>query len=457
MLLRRLIRKVPFAVRTGSLSVGLGAGFYFIAAFRERFGSPHLFVKLLEEKAVPKQTETDTSPAPDRQAPSAARSPESHSDQECSQTPGKSPPSTGPECRDREDSPAPGEEGNAAAGGAAGWWPSDTSIAVPDAETEAEASEVPEDVGHEVLRDPGSASSTGRAVAAGLGWLLMLGTWVLSSILPFALVTLGSFWATHGCMEKTALLALGFGVACWLAPHVPPLPLRVRHEFFATLRSWFPSCERHWIPLPSERALYCLHPHGVFSIGVAVFCADLIENPPVILTAPFLSKIAPLMVAFLKLIGYEIAPAREKEIRRLMAEGRPLVLMPGGFQEIALSAPGRDRVYLQRRRGFIRLALAYGYTIVPAYTIGESDTYLTSSAFEKARTYLSARDIPCVFPFGWTFLPLLPRRVPLTQVIGPCLKMPESTAKGDIEFYHARYVASLRAMLRRVGRELEVE
>ena len=50
--------------------------------------------------------------------------------------------------------------------------------------------------------------------------------------------------------------------------------------------------------------------------------------------------------------------------------------------------PGRERVYVRRRKGFVKLALRYGYTIYPIYTFGESHTYRIVSRFSKGSPLL---------------------------------------------------------------------
>ena len=69
-----------------------------------------------------------------------------------------------------------------------------------------------------------------------------------------------------------------------------------------------------------------------------------------------------------------------------MTERRHVALLPGGFEEASIVEPGRERVYVRRRKGFVKLALRYGYTIYPIYTFGESEAYRTFVPASTRRT-----------------------------------------------------------------------
>ena len=69
--------------------------------------------------------------------------------------------------------------------------------------------------------------------------------------------------------------------------------------------------------------------------------------------------------------------ATKEVIKSAMAKGENLALVAGGFQEATICKRGVDRVFVKSRAGFIKYCLQEGYTVVPCYTFGESDTYTT--------------------------------------------------------------------------------
>ena len=128
------------------------------------------------------------------------------------------------------------------------------------------------------------------------------------------------------------------------------------------------------------------------------------------------------------------------------------------------------------RQGFIKYCLQEGYTVVPCYTFGESDTYLTYTGGLALRLWLAKRNIPACAMVGHWLCPLLPRGgVHLITYLGeplqaschagmqpPCdpltgrymtvasaarpqLPRIAEPSKADVEAWHAKYVEALKA------------
>ena len=130
--------------------------------------------------------------------------------------------------------------------------------------------------------------------------------------------------------------------------------------------------------------------------------------------------------------------------KRRMATGEVLAILPGGFEEASLAQPGKDRVYIKKRAGFLKYALQNGYKVFPVYTFGEVDTYSTIGGGFELRHALNKYGIPTVLFMG--FLGIFPRcDVQLHTVIGEAVqlpKMPECT-EDDVEKYHLQYIEAL--------------
>lgn len=60
----------------------------------------------------------------------------------------------------------------------------------------------------------------------------------------------------------------------------------------------------------------------------------------------------------------------EENMRKLMSKNANLSLIPGGFEELALTTKKAFRVYIKRRKGFIKMALRYGYKVAPVMCFG---------------------------------------------------------------------------------------
>ena len=136
-------------------------------------------------------------------------------------------------------------------------------------------------------------------------------------------------------------------------------------------------------------------------------------------------------------------------VKAAMATGESLALLPGGFHEAVICARGAERVYVKRRRGFVKYCLQHGYRICPVYTFGESDCYRTFGALLRPRLWLADRNIPAAAMFGNPLCPVLPiAETALHTFVGRPLELPaiaEPTAE-DVALWHGRYVAALQAL-----------
>jgi hypothetical protein len=69
--------------------------------------------------------------------------------------------------------------------------------------------------------------------------------------------------------------------------------------------------------------------------------------------------------------------ARRSVAEQALDRGRTILVRPGGEAEQLRTTRGREIVYLQRRKGFIRLAMQKQVPVVPTYVFGASDYHYT--------------------------------------------------------------------------------
>ena len=58
-----------------------------------------------------------------------------------------------------------------------------------------------------------------------------------------------------------------------------------------------------------------------------------------------------------------------------MKEEKNIYFVPGGFECATITKYGEDRVFIKNRKGFIKYALEFGYTVHPMYCFGENKIY----------------------------------------------------------------------------------
>ncbi|RYG41472.1 hypothetical protein EON68_03050, partial [archaeon] len=112
-------------------------------------------------------------------------------------------------------------------------------------------------------------------------------------------------------------------------------------------------------------------------------------------------------------------------IHHLLTHGTSVMIVVGGAQETLHARPGSADLVLKKRRGFVRLALEHGASLVPVYHFGENDLYgqFNNPVLRKMQDLaikVLGFTIPVIrgrgmFQYDWGFLP---RRLPLHTVMG---------------------------------------
>ncbi|XP_065225549.1 diacylglycerol O-acyltransferase 2-like [Planococcus citri] len=124
-------------------------------------------------------------------------------------------------------------------------------------------------------------------------------------------------------------------------------------------------------------------------------------------------------------------------------------IIVGGRAEQKINTPCTNRVFLKNRKGFVKLALKTGSSLVPIYSFGETFAYQepTSNLYRRLREKLRASFDPEFFLFrgpctlGYLF-GILPYQQQITTVVGKPIPVPkvEEPTKELIDKYHEIFV-----------------
>ena len=199
--------------------------------------------------------------------------------------------------------------------------------------------------------------------------------------------------------------------------------------------------------------LYAFHPHGAFCLGWSIlFCSKIMNDAKVrFVFSPVLYG-SPLFRLWCRLVGNPGSASKPSMIgymkeRKDNKKRDHLALPPGGFEEATISCLDKDRVYIKKRVGFVKLALQHGYNVVPVYTFGENVTYANVQGMWKFRLWLNNLGLPAIAVFGSWLNPLLPKRHArgLKVVVGAPLVLPKipNPTREDVTLWHDKYMASL--------------
>lgn len=140
-------------------------------------------------------------------------------------------------------------------------------------------------------------------------------------------------------------------------------------------------------PGPIEnRAIFGLHPHGLFPIGqlcnvtlyncgkkeISNICPQLRKNNIIGVAASFCFYV-PLMRELMLFLG--IIDCSRPNIDKALKDGKTIAVFMGGAKESIYSGIGRADLVIHGRRGIFELAIENGVHLVPTYTFGENNLF----------------------------------------------------------------------------------
>lgn len=194
--------------------------------------------------------------------------------------------------------------------------------------------------------------------------------------------------------------------------------------------------------IEDKNTMVCLHPHGILVMGLPFSC---LRNEKLFRSKLLASRstlLTPLSGLFSKWLGVNsIGPS---SFKGYLKKGQNVTFSPGGFEEATISDHRKDKIFIKKRKGFIKYALEYGYTIHPAYTFNENKAYYTFNGFEKFRLMLNKLKIPTAI-FWSKFLVFPNPNIRFYTVVGKAIKCPhiEKPTTEEIDLYHQKYMDEL--------------
>jgi len=136
--------------------------------------------------------------------------------------------------------------------------------------------------------------------------------------------------------------------------------------------------------------------------------------------------------------------------------GRAITIVVGGARESLETQPDTLRLILNRRKGFVKLAIRSGADLVPVLAFGENDIYKQLSPAEHPRLHKFQLFVKQIMGFTIPMfhargifnydVGIMPYRRPLNIVVGRPIKvvMHAKPEPEYIEEIHAQYVKELQ-------------
>eukprot|EP00611_Tribonema_gayanum_P019149 TRINITY_DN325_c0_g3_i4.p1 TRINITY_DN325_c0_g3~~TRINITY_DN325_c0_g3_i4.p1 ORF type:complete len:351 (-),score=64.56 TRINITY_DN325_c0_g3_i4:234-1286(-) len=281
-----------------------------------------------------------------------------------------------------------------------------------------------------------------------------------------------AFWV-GGAFTPFIVLALLYGIGGWVGKALTgAIAFIIVYPYIVRVREWpafrraIPGWGQHYhrqvayhMEAPHEvlagsnegltpGTLMCYHPHGVLSWSFILNGGFRKEFEPGLGLVVDGLYHTPFFRWFIADWTKAVQAANKPNFQRLMKSKALIGLIPGGLEEATISCKGKDRVYLKARKGFIKYALEFGYTIVPVYCFGECDTYHNLQGLWRLRLWLNSLKMPGVCFWGTWWCPLLPIPSNINTVFGKPFRVPQidHPTPEDINKWHALYVQELKAL-----------
>jgi len=214
---------------------------------------------------------------------------------------------------------------------------------------------------------------------------------------------------------------------------------------------------------PTKNYILGCHPHGIMSTGA--FCNFATD------ATDFRKKFPGFRPILLTLVGQFLFPVyrdyimttgmcecSKESIEWLLTKegtGNALVLIIGGANEALEAKEGNFRLCYKQRKGFVKIALRHGVSLVPMYCFGENNIYEQvpnppGSFVRKMQQFLVQRmgfSMPVLHGrgiFNYTF-GILPFRRAITTVVGKPIDIPkvENPGQEEIDKWHEVYGKAL--------------
>jgi len=234
-------------------------------------------------------------------------------------------------------------------------------------------------------------------------------------------------------------------------------------NFFHYFRDYFPVTFVKTVDLPADRTyVFGYHPNGI--IGIGAFCnfatnatgfEEMFPGIDLRLMTLAVNFKTPFYREYLLSLGVSDVSKNSCDYILQKGPGNSIMIVIGGAAEALDSRPGSFELTLANRKGFVKVALTNGSSLVPVISFGETDLYdqvpnPRGSKLRKFQTVLQKK-LGFSFPlihgrgiFNYDF-GLLPHRRPIITVVGPPIDVPkvENPSEELINEYHQKYIAEL--------------
>jgi len=210
-----------------------------------------------------------------------------------------------------------------------------------------------------------------------------------------------------------------------------------------------------------ERYIVAFFPHSALPVGISVLhpssplCPKNFKNGRLVGCGSSAISWCPFVRHVWSWLSIE--SCSRPHVSKRLEEGKSVILIPGGVRECMLLQEDSENIFLSTRKGFIKLALQQGVSIVPAFAFGQSSAYhyarLGPPLLPRRAVDMIARAVGFLPMYIWgAHGSPLPRPVPIHVVLGKPIRIKGKVANptyAQLNEIHALYVEELKALFHR--------
>lgn len=247
-----------------------------------------------------------------------------------------------------------------------------------------------------------------------------------------------------------------FFTACALSLSVPPYfdpALRRRLKALYKPLARYAKSAKFLVPTalaPEKPYILAFHPHGrmFYTATMAIQLGESWRGSFLPKGDIFMAAAGSFFYApFLRNIFYALGlmPASRGDIQRKLQQGNHVGILVGGVKEVLLGTYDNvDILYLQKRKGFIKIAIEQKAGVIPVYCFNENQLFKHDPKWLLQFWAVVDRYVAIGAPFmrGIWNTPLPYRRDILCAFGEPLFPSEGET----VDAFHARYVQAVRAL-----------
>jgi 1-acyl-sn-glycerol-3-phosphate acyltransferase len=274
---------------------------------------------------------------------------------------------------------------------------------------------------------------------------------VIGAVLPFMLIGFALFWNSPLDSPFTTLICLGIAITIARYPlEFPEKPIGTFSVIGRALIRYFSMKVITEAPiLPDKQYIFIAPPHGYLPIGnllMMLFSRTMGFTLKGLLASSMLHL--PVVRNLLTMVG--CVDAGKSSALKTLSKGNNLGISSGGIAEMFENHPLSkcETILIKRRKGFVKLALESGASIVPTYVFGNTSAMsVVADPWGILQSISRKIGLALAIAYGRFGTPV-PHRSPICLVLGKPIEVKKNLNASDeeIERIHGEVLEALSKM-----------